>query len=535
MNLLNKEPLSTSSPINQEYRLKELKDILKYAINNEVSIHQALKHKGRGKNFFNENYIKFSNDEELLALKEQHSNNSFKITKQNVKTNVKKTVDLNDDVKYDKRSTWWANRDENGKIIDYEFKIMVRDEKDFCGTLSRSEMDSIYSQYPYTTQNNCSQLFPRFTFIEFKRLILCFQISKNKLLSLHSIEEESEEKLVELALKAKENSVYKKFITDKPIFIEKQLREVQKQLSDLQQDREWVENVVDKYFNENKLNPIRININPITNERMLIIYLSDLHIGACNKNAQFSKEYNEQVYYNRLEQILNEVYLQYKTLNRFDKICVLNAGDDLDGYQKSTTRISSNHILPQNLDDREQFRVYIESMIFFFEKLHEMNITNEIFYVSCGNDNHSGDLGYNANLSLKYIFKLKYPDMSFMLAEKFIEHFQYGEHNIIFCHGKDKELLKSNLPLTVDARTENFFVNYIKQHKLLKYFNTVVSGDLHQYATQITKNFRYTKVPSVYGGSSWTDLNFGKTEAGFVFQIFEKNRNNVLEGYLELD
>ena len=62
-----------------------------------------------------------------------------------------------------------------------------------------------------------------------------------------------------------------------------------------------------------------------------------------------------------------------------------------------------------------------------------------------------------------------------------------------------------------------------------------MKGDLHQYNTEISKNFRYTNIPSIYGGSPWTDLNFGYTQPGFVYQIISKNSNTITETYLGLD
>ena len=439
------------------------------------------------------------------------------------------------DEKFDERSKGWAERDPiTGKILKYRFRILVRDNPEFTGEISREQMDQCTESYPYLSLKTVSlTVFPFWSLIEVRRVFRVFNILKTSYFSQHVLEERTPEEISIATLKAKERHALNRIIENKPVFIEKELRQLQVSYQQLLDERNWVKRELENIISSNPLKPVTIEYKPLTNNRALIIYLSDLHVGACNDKAQFSKDYNEKVYYSRLKQILQEVYNIYVTYHTFENIFVVNLGDAMDGYDGQTCRKS--HPLDQNEDNRMQFKIFVESMIFFFEELHKLNISNNINYITVGDDNHAGDFGYVANQSLKYIFELKYPDVHFHLAEKVIEHFTYGNHSFIFTHGKDKHLMKSNLPLTLNAQTDNFFVNYIKQYKLYPTFRTVVKADLHQYSTQIGKNFRYTNTPSLYGGSSWTDLNFGPTVSAALLSIVEKERNIITDCYLELD
>lgn len=515
-------------------RLENVIQILKYAIKNKVSAHSASRSLGRGGSYFSD----FKNEHDSNKLPSQQYKQYLKLLDEyeklplfGVKTKSE-SKDLNVDEKYDSRSTCWENRDDEGKIESYGFNIKIHGEKDFVGTISRFEMEQLVSNYPHTTQANCSTIFPRFNFIEVKRLILCFKISKNTLLSKHSLEEETEEKLVELTLRAKERSVYKKIVTDKPIFIEKELRDLQKSYLELKEDREWLKNIIQETLGDDYLT-FKIEYQKQTNEKCLVIYLADLHIGACNKGSQYENNYNEKEYYSRLEKILKEISKQVTLYSNFESVKVIQLGDEIDGWCENTTR--GGHKLPQNLNNREQFKSYIDSIIWFFQELHKMNVGSNLEFISVGDSNHSGDIGYIVNLSLKYIFELKFPNVIFTLFDKFIEHIFYNEHCLIISHGKDKELMFKNLPLNLDLKTENYFNDYIRVNKIKSKSKLVISADLHQYSTQVGKNFRYTKIPSVFGSSGWIQANFGYTQPAFVYQILDKYEENVVEGYLGLD
>ena len=88
----------------------------------------------------------------------------------------------------------------------------------------------LYSNYPYITRNSLSQFFPYLNFLDFKRILRVFNITKDKLFPQHILEEHTEEQIAEFALKAKEHSSHKKFIENKNSFFEQTTKNLQKEL-----------------------------------------------------------------------------------------------------------------------------------------------------------------------------------------------------------------------------------------------------------------------------------------------------------------
>ena len=87
-------------------------------------------------------------------------------------------------------------------------------------------MEEIYAKYPYVTQNTISRDFPYITFPDFKKILRCFNITKDKLFPLHIIETRSEDELAAFALKAKESAGYKKMIEQKSQYFEKDITKI---------------------------------------------------------------------------------------------------------------------------------------------------------------------------------------------------------------------------------------------------------------------------------------------------------------------
>jgi hypothetical protein len=512
-------------------RIKNVISILKYAIENDTSLTKASINLNFSSDFifdFKRRHNKNNYTPELYNEYENLSQKYYNKDK-NLTSNVK---NLNIDDKFDARSTCGENRDENGKIINYWFTILIRDELPFTGTLSREQMENIYQNYPYVTSNTCSSLFPYLTFIQFRRVLRVFNITKEQLFPKHIIEEHTEEEIANFALKAKSHASYKKFVEQRPITLEKELKETQKELFELKENKQWISDCIKEYLTEEK-EKIKINYNTNDNDKGLFIYLSDMHIGASNDNNQYDSIYNFEILSERIKLILNEIFRLRDIYGKFESVYVVNLGDHLDGFNGETTR--GGHHLPQNMNNKEQFKTYLDIMIWFFNELYSIEISNNINFVSVGDDNHSGDFGYTANLALKYLFEYKFENLNFVLFDKYIEHITYGNHTLIYSHGKDKHNMKNNLPLHLDAKTDTYFINYMKMNKIKTDSCLVVKGDLHQYTTQMGKNFRYTNIPSIYGSSGWIEANFGYTQPAFVYQIIDKSNINVLEGYLGLD
>lgn len=517
---------------------KNLLNILDYSIDNNKSITESELILGfytsyftKRKNTLQKYLVNGKFNTKLYSILEGLHNNYLE------SRHISKIDNQDVEKSFDERSKTDVIRNSEGLIVKYTYNILVRDEKDFIGELTREQMETIVSNYPYVTQKNCSAYFPYLTFVEFKKILRAFKITKDSLFPQHLLEELDENTLAELALKAKEKAGLKKFVELKPIVIEKQLREVQEELFKLKEEKDFVVNAIKDVLklDINTIHSNYFNYQETDTDKGLFIWLADTHIGSCNKGALYSKPYNKDVYYDRLKQILVEIKDQSNLYKRFDKVTVGSLGDCLNSVNGYTTR--GGHQLPENMNPKEQFQVYVESMIWFIDEIYKMNISNNIEFVSVEGGNHDGYFYHAANQSLRYLFELKYPKLKFTLFEKEIDSISYGETELIILHGKDTKNQKHGFPKTLDIKTELFFDNYIKMNKIKKDNILVVKGDLHCYASEYSKNngFKYINVPSVYGGSGWIDSNFGKTQPATIFHIVDKHNGKMVEGYIELN
>lgn len=457
------------------------------------------------------------------------------------------SYDAYDDDSYDERSYGEAVRDgeeitlfngiKSKRIESYYYHIKVKGKRDLIGELTREEMNMVYRLYSNMdgaglTQRVVSRHFPNLSFHDFKRILRAFNITKSSHpVAPHIIEEGTLDEVVDLIYRNKENNLFKKIEQDRGKQTEKLLIETQKQLVDLKAKfSDWKEILNDVIVND--ITPFKIKKQVVDKENALVVYLSDMHVGAKTEDSIYQNEYNEKEFNKRLESVITEIANQYDKFGRFDKIVICNLGDSLDGYNGQTTR--GGHQLPQNMDNRGQYNVYNIGMKRFFDTLHELDLANNINYLCVGDSNHDGDFGYFANKALEVYLNLVYPDMEVRIFEKFIETFEYGDHMFILSHGKDKEDKKHGFPLNLDNKTENYLNDFIFNNDINNKYCHVVSGDLHQTSINYGKRFRYKKVSSLYGSSKWIHNNFGNTKAAIDYEIVAKRGGGILEGRIVL-
>lgn len=452
--------------------------------------------------------------------------------------------DADQDENYDERSVGETLRtnetyvDRNGntlkKIFGYRYKILIHGENPLEGELTREEMDMVYRLYSNLdgaglTLRTVSRYFPKLTFRDFKRILRAFNITKQSIpIAPHTLEENSEEEILQVIFRNKENNILKKLESERGKHVEKILLETQKELINLKGKFSDLKEMISG-IDLTSIEPFRIDKKTIEDEKAIVIYLSDQHIGAHTKeDSIYQNKYDEQEFNSRMLLTFEKIVEQFTLNGRFDNIIVCNLGDSLDGYNAQTTRMG--HPLPQNLGNKGQFNVYLRGMIKFFETLHQANMSNNIEYHCVTDDNHAGDFGYMANRALEVYLNLRFPDMKVNIFEKFIQYFSYGVHSFILCHGKDKEDMNRGFPLTLEPKTESFFNGYIDSLRIYSPNIHVVLGDLHQSMTQFSRRFRWKRVLSMYGASKWIHTNFGESRAGLDFDIVKKNSQDVLEG-----
>ena len=159
-----------------------------------------------------------------------------------------------------------------------------------------------------------------------------------------------------------------------------------------------------------------------------------MHVGAeTKKDSIYKNPYDEAEFRRRLDATCDEIIAQYSIFGRFDKIIICNLGDSLDGYKGETTR--GGHLLPQNMNDKEQVKVFIRQMLQFFDNLYE-TFEVPMSYYCVGESNHDGDYGWLANEKLASMLELKYPDMPVEIFDKYMDFIDVNGTMFILSHGK---------------------------------------------------------------------------------------------------
>jgi len=281
-----------------------------------------------------------------------------------------------------------------------------------------------------------------------------------------------------------------------------------------------------------ELNPIKYRQPETTNDKALFIYGSDKHIGALTKeDSIYTNKYDREVMRQRIViKTLAIIQDNIQLHGEFDSLYIMDLGDALDGFNQKTTgglRGTSSHTLPQQLNNREQHDYYVELHKELFDSIMACTFAKNVYFVATSNSNHGGDFEYGAMRNLETYLNIKFPDIKTYVSFKAYNHFVYGEHCIIFGHGKDDEDMKNGLPLVLNDKVSNVIADYIRVNKLEDYNVTFVSGDLHQSAETYAKNFRYKKVLSQYGSSKWMHTNFGSGSPGISSEVIMKNDNKI--------
>ena len=295
-----------------------------------------------------------------------------------------------------------------------------------------------------------------------------------------------------------------------------------------------IEKIYDEDHTQNLVDILTKEITPIdykpminTNNLGLFIYGADKHIGALTKeDSMYNNKYDrEEIKQRIIKGTIRNIEKSIKYFGNFESLYIMDLGDALDGFNQKTVgglRGTSLHTLPQQMNNREQHDFYVEVHRELFDYIMSQEYAKNVYFIATSNSNHGGDFEYGAMRNLETYLNVKYPDIKTFVNYYPFNHFIYGNHAIIFGHGKDMEDMKHGLPLNLNEKTEVYLNDYIETNKLQDYHVTVVMGDLHQSNENYGKNFRYKRVLSQYGSSKWSHTNFGSGNAGLSFEVMDK-------------
>jgi hypothetical protein len=325
-------------------------------------------------------------------------------------------------------------RDEFGVICGYRYNIPRKKGGNLLGTLSREDMErlcNLYSVYGANlTAANVHIEFPQFSLAEFQRIRNAFLVYKYTCpFAPHIIEEHSDEELVEMSTTRRTNNLVRNIERDQLKDIKEAAKKLAKENLKLKERDHVLEHLRKDIPNIDFIGSTNCITSCNKEDKHLIIWLSDMHIGAYNDDFGFYQipEYNSDDIQKRLNKIV-----QHFAGKEYEKIHVMNLGDSVDSYNKETTR--GGHPLPSVMNNKEMSETYITLMLKFFTDLKANIKCNSIGYFCIGESNHDGDWGWINNKLLAA--KLETMGVISYISNYPIDYYVLGDHNFVLCHGK---------------------------------------------------------------------------------------------------
>ena len=194
-------------------------------------------------------------------------------------------------------------------------------------------------------------------------------------------------------------------------------------------------------------------------------------------------------------------------------------GDYLDGMDGMTAR--RDHVMPQNMDNREQFEVFLRRMIDFIDGLS--NYCNELIIYAVPEGNHDGSSGYMAIRALQYAINARYPKIKFEVFDRFIGSYEFRTHTYVLTHGKDASFMKKPLPLNLNDSTSTLLRDWLDREGLYNDNIHIIKGDLHSNNLNSCRKFDYRNVLSIFGDSDYSQMNYVSNPVGVSYDYFIGN------------
>lgn len=531
--------------MNQYY--KNCIQILNYSIKKKVSVPDACLKHGRGKGYVSKfcedlgervekNQITQEQADEILDLYNTIKTNKFHNKKQNKLSVVEKLIiesgDLTDeeknqieydayeDDKYEDRSFSEIIRDENKKITSYHYNIFIRDEKPLEGYFTKEEMDLVYRLYSNMdgagmTLRSVSRHFSNLTFRDFKRILRAFNITKSSIpVAPHIIEESSEEEVMDIIFRNKENNILKKLEEERGRYVEKNLKDAHKLIIEYKNNEEWIESVVSKYIQQSDSNSLitkketKDKKTKKTQGKPLICLFGDVHYGKKYDNPIYGRGYNKNIAHERILEIKDRILEQYNQQNN-SEIVLVNLGDLVESVLEDG--MHPNHTAEMDLFQEEQIFFAVDSLKVLLSEVHNNTSCPIEFYSIHGNHDRVGvgrdqDKSRTAGKVISHVLKreLENDRMKFFIPKNNLCKI-VKENICIFVQHGDSSLSKKKPSELVNLYGEPGC------------FTILVQGHWHSLKVEEGTNFLALKVPSVASSDKF---------------ILEELGNNNLPGFI---
>lgn len=509
----------------QKKTIEKYEGILDDIIESGLSIPNYFKKQGKTANSF---YVQMNNIAkgaiEDIEVRERFLR-KYEIAKENSRKpaeNLPEKEEIIEEVETDDKAETSYVRDDDGKIRFYKYQIFKKNKAPLCGKLTREEMNTIHRLYSYygdsLTQRVISRHFVDLSLIDFKRILRAFNITKASApFAPHMIEECTENELRDIQLREKENSFLRKAEEDQIKNHEKLLKKYAQENIDLKNQLATLSGF--QVSLPDNIEPVILpEYSPVG--QSINLYLSDLHLGASVTTGTLYQE-NVEYGFDEAKRRLTKVLEALNDFDCFDNFNLVLLGDNIDccGFTGKTARL--DHIMPENMDAREQGNKFIELMMWFIDSLasadRELISKLRIFSVPCGN--HGGTFEYMCNKALLAYVNAKYPNVETTMWEEFYGKFEQNGHVFICMHGKDDLYMKKGLPLELNDKTKVMLYEWLNENRI--YDNNVhfIKGDLHSNALSSCKRLDYRNVLSLFGASDYSNYNFSRNSYGVSYDL----------------
>src|SRR5690606_14291864 len=115
-------------------------------------------------------------------------------------------------------------------------------------------------------------------------------------------------------------------------------------------------------------------------------------------NSIYKNDYNKKEMRKRIVlTTLHRIWKYVSIYGNLDSLFIMDLGDSIDGFNQKTTsglRGISSHILPQQLNNREQHDFYLELHKELFDTIVSQKLAKNIYFIGTSNSNHGGDFEY---------------------------------------------------------------------------------------------------------------------------------------------
>jgi hypothetical protein len=420
-------------------------------------------------------------------------------------------------------------RDNDGKIVYYDYKIYRKNKTPLIGKLSRDEMNIIYRLYSYygasLTQREVSRYFNELSLVDFKRILSAFNIYKASApFAPHVIEETPVDELRNMQLREKENDFLKKIEEDRIRNNEKLLKKYAVENSNLKNQLNTISNT--KFKIEGLPLFIKPNSNITASKKILNLYLADMHIGAIVTSGTLYNENKDYGYDVCLARLNNLIIDLTKLGDKYDCINVCLMGDMMDCCGPTNQTARMDHYMPENMDGFEQANSYIKLIYGFAQELANTKLTNNIKFYSVRCGNHTGAIEYVATRAL--FAELSIQGFECTLFNDFFGVMNVGKHFFVLTHGKDDRFMKKGMPLNLDDKNKVRIMEWLEDKGIHGKNIHIIKGDLHSSAYSACKGFDYRNVLSLFGASDYCAFNFGRNDWGCSYDIIQDD--NILRG-----